>query len=181
MGLALLAMMNAETLAALIERELEAISDPRVVAHARELLVEPRPIPRDWDYGEPGQQYVCWTVVDDSRLSGVSIAYCEEGFGPAMPWGLVWDNEDNGTGRGSIGQDSGWFPTLREAIYDSVASAVPVWRIYKEAPDGSTLAISEEMDWERGWTRRDEVQATDLAARFHLDYVARDSFGRPLR
>ncbi|PLR27523.1 hypothetical protein SGCZBJ_07455 [Caulobacter zeae] len=156
-------MIDAKSLSGLVERELEAIADARVRDHVRSLLVEPRPILRDWDYGEPGQQYVCWTIVEDLARSRVAIAYCEQGFGPANPWGLVWTRDDGG-GEGSIGMDSAWFFTLEEAVYESVASALPIWRFY-----GRDGALSEEMDWEAAWKACATLRAADPDGLYGVD------------
>jgi hypothetical protein len=47
--------ITAEILKTLIEAQLAAASDARVVAHIRGILVEPHLVLRSWDYGEPGQ------------------------------------------------------------------------------------------------------------------------------
>lgn len=155
-------MIDAKRLSGLVERELEAIADPRVRDRVRSLLVEPRPILRDWDYGEPGQQYVCWNVVEDLARSKVAIAYCEQGFGPANPWGLVWTGDDGG--EGAIGMDSAWFLTLEEAVHDSVASALPIWRLY-----GQDGALSEEMDWDAAWKACEARRVADPDGLYGVD------------
>jgi hypothetical protein len=94
------------TLKSLIERELESLLDARVLAHIRELLAEPEVVFRAWDYGKPGEKYPCWTVLKHAP-SETGIAYCEYGFGPRCPWGLVWLEASEK--RGSIGMDSGWY------------------------------------------------------------------------
>jgi len=60
-------LINAEALTALVDLELERLLDARVKAHIRRLLVEPEPVLRDWDYGEPGEQFQCWAVLSDSN------------------------------------------------------------------------------------------------------------------
>src|SRR5690242_1481096 len=95
-----------------IEEELLAIGDLRTVEYIRSCLIEPVAELRDWDYGEEGQQYVCWIVF--KRNAG-EIAFCENGFGPKCPWGLLWSGS-------SIGQDSGWFATFAEAFFDSAVA-----------------------------------------------------------
>ena len=55
--------INTDILKALVEDELARMADARVTNHIRSLLIEPNPVLRDWDYGEKGQQYVCWTVL----------------------------------------------------------------------------------------------------------------------
>lgn len=76
--------ITAAILKQLIAQELATVADARVQAHVRSLLVEPVAALRDWDYGAPGQQYECWTVLHHAP-SGTGIAYCAEGFGPANP------------------------------------------------------------------------------------------------
>jgi hypothetical protein len=122
--------VDPETLKSLIERELESLSDARVLAHIRGLLIEPEVVLREWDYGKPGEKYPCWTVLEHPP-SETGIAYCEYGFGPRCPWGLVSLEESEEVG--SIGMDSGWFTSLLNAYFESFASAeLPIWRVFKE-------------------------------------------------
>jgi hypothetical protein len=73
--------IGTKTLKALVEDELARLADARVTTHIRSLLIEPTPVLRDWDYGVPGQQYVCWNVLEH-HPSNTGVAYCESGFGP---------------------------------------------------------------------------------------------------
>ena len=41
----------------LVEREIERVTDRRVVDQIRALLVTPNPVERLWDYGAPGQRF----------------------------------------------------------------------------------------------------------------------------
>ncbi|MBX7104593.1 MAG: hypothetical protein K1X57_10965 [Gemmataceae bacterium] len=101
---------------ALVERELAAISDPTVRDLIQWLRVDPSPVVRDWDYGAPGERYVCWTVLEH-RPSNTGVAYCAAGFGPAHPWGLVFLSGPHM----NIGMDSGWFATLEGAVREGLA------------------------------------------------------------
>ena len=74
------------------------MADARVMNHIRSLLVEPRPVLGDWEYGHKGQQYVCWIVLED-HASKTGIAYCENGFGPTAPWGLIFLEDSSAPGR----------------------------------------------------------------------------------
>ena len=117
--------IDADALKALINGELEHLSDARVREHIRGLLVEPEVVLRHWDYGQAGEQYPCWAVLNHPA-SNTGIAYCESGFGPRNPCGLV------GLGDRSIGMDSGWFPTFLEAYFDSFAATdLSIWRVFK--------------------------------------------------
>jgi hypothetical protein len=82
-------MLDRESTSRLVEGELAAVRDPALVALVRGLRVKPCPVERDWDYGAAGKKFVCWTVLAHPP-SGTGVAYCEEGFGPAHPWGLVF-------------------------------------------------------------------------------------------
>src|SRR5688572_23939039 len=103
--------IDGETLKGLIEEELANVSDPRVVAHIRGILVPPYVLLHDWDYGERGQQYPCWMVLEDPE-TGAKIAYCEYGFGPDNPWGLVGPDSRP---RPSIGMDCAWYTRFLDA------------------------------------------------------------------
>ena len=102
-------------IAALVEAELAGLTDHRIVAQIRALLVTPYAVNRPWSYGPPAS-YPCWTVLEHPA-SGTGIAYCEHGFGPDHLWGLVWLPAD-----AHMGQDSQWFPTLLAAFLDSRAA-----------------------------------------------------------
>jgi hypothetical protein len=78
--------IDLETPGSLVERELESLSDARVLEHIRKMLVEPEVAFRAWDYGKPGEKYPCWTVLKHAA-SKTGIAYCEYGFGLRCPWG----------------------------------------------------------------------------------------------
>ena len=100
----------------LVERELAAISDPPVRDLVHRLRVEPSPVDRDWDYGAPDERFECWTILEHGP-SNTGVAYCDAGFGPTFPWGLVFLS-----GRHmNIGMDSAWFATLEAAVRESMA------------------------------------------------------------
>src|SRR3546814_4621244 len=48
------------------------------------------------------------------------IVYCESGFGPERPWGLV----HLGGQHMSMGDDSGWFPIFLDAYFGSFAPTI---------------------------------------------------------
>jgi hypothetical protein len=95
-----------------IAKALSALT-PEQLGRIKPFLVEPRCEVRPWSYGP--EQHACWIVLEH-QSSGTAIAYCETGFGPTAPWGLLWIYEPQ-----NIGQDSSWFPTLWEAFEDSWA------------------------------------------------------------
>ena len=109
-----------EDLKAMIEAELTLLTSSDLLMAIRNGLVEPRPIQLNWDYGTPGQQFDGWIVFDHAAISRTCIAYCEQGFGPTAPWGLIWDVEDRGGGYG-MGMDSGWYQTFIGVFKESWA------------------------------------------------------------
>ena len=108
--------MNPDEISALVERETQRITDPKLVKKIRELLVSPYPVEREWDYGAPGQQFTCWTVLEH-HPSNTAIAFCSEGFGPSYPWGLV---SLSGPYM-NIGMDCQWHVSLEDAMRNSMA------------------------------------------------------------
>lgn len=108
--------MDAATAKWLVEQEQAAIHDTALLDLISSLRVEPYAVERDWDYGAPGEHHTCWTVLEH-RPSNTGVAYCEQGFGPTHPWGLVFLSGPHM----SIGMDSGWFATLEGAVRESMA------------------------------------------------------------
>jgi len=108
--------VSAADVEQLVDQELSRISDPALLARISGLRVPSYAVVREWDYGLPDEAYSCWTVVEH-RLVNVGIAYCEAGFGPQAPWGLVFLSGPYM----SIGMDSGWFTSLEEAARDLVS------------------------------------------------------------
>lgn len=153
--------IDAETLKALIDRELDQISDARVTTDIRGLLVEPRTVLCDWDYGKPGEQHLCWEVLS----AGVSIVYCESGFGPRCPWGLVALKQN-----ASMGMDSGWFTSFTDAYFECHAADLPIWRVFKTGPSGIREPITDEGSWDATWKLVMELRESDPASRYDCDH-----------
>lgn len=101
--------MNTDDVTRLVERELAAFVHQESRSKLDRGRVEPYCEMRHWDYGSHEIEYPCWVVFESSR--DVGIAYCESGFGPKAPWGLLWLK-----GPRNMGQDCGWFPSLEEAL-----------------------------------------------------------------
>jgi len=155
--------IDADALKTLIEQELEHLSDARVIAHVRSLLVEPKVVLRSWDYGTPGQQYPCWDVLHHDETN-TAIAYCESGFGPRCPWGLLWMESEERRYM-SMGMDSGWFPTFLEAFLESfAAAALPIWRVFQIDSSGVRKPITGEDAWWAAWERVAECRKADPAS-----------------
>lgn len=108
--------MQASDIEKLVEQQIERISQPELVQTIRRLIVPPRCEPRPWDYGASNQTYPCW-IVAEHQPSNTAISFCESGFGPSYPWGLLFINGPHM----SMGMDSQWFVSLEEAVRDSRA------------------------------------------------------------
>ncbi len=157
--------MNTESkmLLEYIEIELKNISNKQVVTHIHSLLVMPKSKFLEWDYGEVGQKYLCWIVLEQND-SPIGIAYCNEGFGPKCPWGLVSLNKET-----SIGMDCDWFPTFIEAYVNSAASEIPIWCIVKEDANGHRLPITSEGDWDAIWAQTMVLRDADPDSLYHVE------------
>ncbi len=141
--------INKEKLNSLVNSELQHVSDERVINHIREKLVSSVVIMRPWDYGEAGAEYPCWSILNDIN-SNTGICYSEYGFGPMFQWGLV--SLTGPRNDMSMGMDSGWFPNLMEAYFDSMASDLDIWRVFKsDNGDYPGNAVSAESDWDSIW------------------------------
>lgn len=108
--------LTAAQVSTLVETELARISDPKTAALIRALLVAPRCELRPWNYGAPGAEYPCWIVAEHSP-SGTAFAYCEEGFGPSSPWGMLAISGEHL----SMGMDCGWYESLENVVRESFA------------------------------------------------------------
>lgn len=108
--------ISSETVVGLVNAEVGRASTAEVAALMRRLLIPPRCEERPWDYG-PGESYPCW-IVAEHTASNTCIAYCDQGFGPGRPWGLL----SIAGSHLNIGMDSGWFHSLEEAVLDSFAA-----------------------------------------------------------
>ncbi len=108
--------MDVNAIRVAVERELQQITDTALVQRIRQLLVVPYAVEREWDYGAPGERFVCWTVLEH-RASNTGIAFCSEGFGPSDPWGLVSLSGPHM----SIGMDCLWYAFLEDAMRGSPA------------------------------------------------------------
>jgi hypothetical protein len=107
---------TASTIEALVEDEIGRIEQPELVALARKLRIPARLEDVPWDYGNEGQTYPCWIVLEHLP-SNTAVAYCSQGFGPSYPWGLLSISEPR-----SMGMDSQWFVSLEDAL-----RASPAW------------------------------------------------------
>jgi hypothetical protein len=156
--------IDAHTLTRMIDAELSLLTDSRVVAHVRTLLVEPTILMRHWEYGRKGERYPCWTVLRHPA-SSTDIAYCEQGFGPSSPWGLVFS--DTEAEHASIGMDCGWYKTFLQAYLESFAAAdLPIWRVFKREGTAAGHPITDEGEWDATWEKVMALRESDPANQY---------------
>ena len=157
--------INAQKLTAIVDGELAQLSDSRVVAYIQALRDEPTVTMRRWNYGREDESYPCWTVLRHSA-SNTGIAYCEHGFGPRSPWGLVFLEGDEG--RTSMGMDCSWYTTFLQAFSESHAAAgLPIWRVFKtNRTTGEVQALSDGGEWDATWAKVMALRVSDPANQY---------------
>lgn len=125
--------IEAKKITAMLQKEMQRFTVEAKREKVRALLVTPRCEDRGWDYGEIGQAYPCWIVVEHAP-SNTATAYCEHGFGPKNPWGLLSLSPSGA--HSSMGMDCGWFSHFDECVkesfaWDSMESSTPSGRSFK--------------------------------------------------
>jgi hypothetical protein len=158
--------LTAAEVAAFVEAELAAFPDARVVAAIRRHMIAPRVEMRPWDYGAAEDRLPCWIVLD-GLLNGVVIAYCEQGFGPAKPWGLLWSSAcDEETESDAMGMDFSWFCSLAGAFLDTWSGGeLPIWRVGRMLPDGGWEPTGPEMIQDEAEAEAARLNALDSERR----------------
>ncbi len=142
-------MRSAAEVAAAVDEDLANLHDSRVRAGITAFRVAPPTAIRlGWDYGKPGETFDGWLVFSDPEQR-TGIAYCDQGFGPTRPWGLI----NTGETCPSMGMDSGWFRRFLDAYLDSFSAAdLPIWKVVRRNKDRSSRTpITEELSWEEAW------------------------------
>ena len=117
-----LGVMTEREITALVDQQLGSIWDLNVISRIAQLRVSPYLVNRIWDYGPDGTQYPCWTVLEHPE-SNTGIAYCSQGFGPSLPWGLVFLSGPHM----SIGPDFAWSGSLEVALRESMTWDEPAF------------------------------------------------------
>jgi len=118
---------TAHQITALVMAEIEKVTLSELAAAIKAWLIPPFLHTRQWEWGKDEEAFPCWAVLAHPP-SGTGIAYCEYGFGPRCPWGLVFlDSTQN-----HFGGDYCWYPSLEEAFCESyAASDLPIWDVVK--------------------------------------------------
>jgi hypothetical protein len=137
-----------------IRNELAVVSDHRVRDHIERLLVEPKPVMRAWAFGEPGEQCLCWTVLEDP--DGLAVAFCERDV--RWPWGLLFVD-------GGMGDDSHWYGKFLQAVREAILEDLPIWRVFKTV--GKVREpISPEGEWSETWRQVMALRERDPTASY---------------
>lgn len=155
-------------LTALVDAELGLINDSRILTHVRGQHIEPQAVTGAWHYGIQGQTYPCWIVAKTS--SDTAIAYCEYGFGPTRPWGLIFLGD--ASDMVGIGMDCAWFPTFFEAWCDSFGCTdLPIWRVFtgQSLDSDDYHPIRPEGTWESAWQIVKTLREENPDLRYYVD------------
>lgn len=149
----------------MIEAELAAFADPEIAPFIRSLLVPPKPVSRAWGYGQEGQEYVCWHVMEDPK-EGTGIAFCEEGFGPRCPWGLV----SLDPARRQMGDDSAWFTKFLDAFFESFsATQLDIYQVFIADTKGGYVPFdpaSSAGSWDNAWAEIERLRQAGVPGGF---------------
>jgi hypothetical protein len=100
--------MQTDKLSDLIQSELKKVAEPSRRASLEALLTSPRQMTLNWAYGQEGEHFDCWRV-GQSPNGNTWLVFCEQGFGPAYPWGFISAEDE------WIGMDSQWHLSLEDA------------------------------------------------------------------
>jgi hypothetical protein len=161
--------MTPADVTALIRCEMLALHDKRVADLVSSLLVSPpRPLLLGWDYGAAGEAFDGFLVLDHPT-SGTGIAYCQQGFGPSHPWGLIFTQ---GESPPSMGMDSGWFSRFLDAVFDSMVSAdLDIWRVQECKPGQDAAWVSDELSWDEAWRRVKALRESTRDCRYNCSHA----------
>jgi hypothetical protein len=92
----------------LIEVELTKVREISRRENLRTVLVPLQMLSLKWEYGKPDERFECW-LVGMSSDGQKRLLYCDCGFGPTYPWGIVSNDSD------WLGMDSQWHEALEDA------------------------------------------------------------------
>ena len=109
-------MTDEASIENLLRAQLEEVRAASTKNQIERLLIPPRLELRNWDYGTGDEKFPCWFVLEHKE-SNTGIAYCEEGFGPRCPWGLMFLSGEYL----SMGADYCWYSRLDSAFVESMA------------------------------------------------------------
>lgn len=146
----------------IIKSEVSVLTDQRLITQINASLINPVGVMLNWDYGEIGQQFLCWSVFEHKR-SKTGIAFCKDGFGPENPWGLIGSSDD----AQSMGQDCGWFNSFLAAYLDGFAPTyLDIWRVFKTVNGGDKTPVSAEASWQDTWVQVTKMRELEPEHKF---------------
>lgn len=164
--------MTSTDVEALVQDDVRALSDARVVAHVISLLLAPpRPLRLVWPWGPGGETFEGFLVLDHPP-SSTGVAYCRKGLGPAAPWALVFTT-DLGSPP-STGRPDESYPRFLDAYFESKASAeVPIWRVREGRTSFDGAWVTGELSWVEAWARVAKLRASAPHAPYYCDHSVR--------
>jgi len=106
--------MTTEEFEVLMSSEISKVNQTEMLELIKSIKGQVRSETRIWNYGIENQEFTCW-VAFEHLATKTSIVYCNKGFGPNYPWGLLSTNTPNN----DMGIDSQWYISLEDAIRNS--------------------------------------------------------------
>ena len=103
-------MRSSAEVKQLVGEQLALIADAHLRDEAARVLIEPMLHDVPWDYGEEGEAFACWIIADLRPGHPHVVAYCDRGFGPDDPFGII------DADLSSMGMDAQWFETLEGVL-----------------------------------------------------------------
>ena len=106
--------MDVSRVSEIVSLEIGAIFQRDLIDAIVPYLTRPRLEQREWNYTKESISHPCWVVLEHHR-SNTCIAYCEHGFGPGYPWGLLSISGQDTT----MGMDDRWYSNLEDCVRGS--------------------------------------------------------------
>jgi hypothetical protein len=160
--------LASDDVSRVVQEQMASIADPVVREGLTRILIPPEHHLRNWDYGWPGERLACWTLAVHRQLER-SLVYCERGFGPTLPWGLVhatnlW-----------FGKQSDWYRSLRDCFLDSWAAGyLPIWQVVKNPSSANVEIVHSDLGLDRAIKLQEVLMRTARGAKFTV-LARRDS------
>lgn len=133
--------LNSAQLKALIADELREVRDEHIAAIIRKSLVEPAMTMRPWSPEEPGQEYRCWSVFEDSMGSDANIAYWDGRASRSGPWGLFRMGQP--VRSNSIFTEGTHHFFLDAFVQSPAAKRLPIWCVFRQLEGGGFVPVTD--------------------------------------
>ena len=146
----------------IVAKEILKIKDPIILNGLGQILIKPFKHLRTWDYSTTNEKFSCWSIALDSGTD-TSLIYCDKGFGPKTPWGLV------STKNLYFGMDSAWFNNLEECYLDSFAGGeLPIWGVERHNEDNTKEIIVSDLIADKAFEIIESLRKKQVAEKYYI-------------